>query len=226
MWLAVILCKLLPPITGVFFAWARATAEQAICMEAHHKVCLHQNSASKSYHRNYFAYRSWRMCLWFNKMCTLGSRGYCFLLDTDGSQRSRVNEARSAEKKELLISTVSTVFVLGISRTDFWSQGTKCLVCKKNSNMISTNSKRSRPVLTYHELLSNFIFPLVLDNSARICSACRIALTSSKSKQSAETFNFIALKWKRNTNIKKISLQISANGFEERKSPCSVQQWI
>ena len=39
-----------------------------------------------------------------------------------------------------------------------------------------------------HELLSNFISPLDLDNSARICSACRIALTSSKSKQSAETF--------------------------------------
>ena len=48
---------------------------------------------------------------------------------------------------------------------------TKCVVCKKK-----------------HELLSNFISPLDLDNSARICSACRIALTSSKSKQSAETF--------------------------------------
>ena len=41
---------------------------------------------------------------------------------------------------------------------------------------------------TYHELLPNFIFPLDLDNGARICSACRIALTSSKYKQSAETF--------------------------------------
>ena len=28
-----------------------------------------------------------------------------FLIDTDGSRRSRVNEARSAEDKELLIST-------------------------------------------------------------------------------------------------------------------------
>ena len=127
----------------------------------------------------------------------------------------RVNEARSAEEKELLISTVSKVyFILGVLRRDIWSQVTKFLVCKK----------RRRPGLTYHELLLNFISPLDLDNSARICSACRIALTSSKSKQSAETFNFIALKWKRNTNIKKISLQISANGFEERKSPCSVQQ--
>ena len=29
---------------------------------------------------------------------TLGSRGYFFLIDTDGSRRSRVNEARSAEE--------------------------------------------------------------------------------------------------------------------------------
>ena len=30
---------------------------------------------------------------------TLGSRGYFFLMDTDGSRRSRVNEAESAEEK-------------------------------------------------------------------------------------------------------------------------------
>ena len=46
----------------------------------------------------------------------------------------------------------------------------------------------SRPALTYLELIPKFITRLDLDNSARICSACRIALTSSKSKQSAETF--------------------------------------
>ena len=33
---------------------------------------------------------------------------------------------------------------------------------------------------TYHELLSHFIFPPDLDITACICSACRIALTSSK----------------------------------------------
>ena len=48
--------------------------------------------------------------------------------------------------------------------------------------------KRSRPGLTYHELLSKFISPLDLDNSARTCGACRIALTSLMSKKSAETF--------------------------------------
>ena len=52
--------------------------------------------------------------------------------------------------------------------------------------MLST--KRSRPALTYQELVSNFIFPLYLDNSARICSACRTAQTSSKYKENAETF--------------------------------------
>ena len=57
--------------TGVFFAWACSTAEQAMCMEAHHRVCLHQNGASQSYHRDYFARWSWRMCSWFNKMCSL-----------------------------------------------------------------------------------------------------------------------------------------------------------
>ena len=130
-------------------------------------------------------------------MCTLGSRGYLFLIDTDGSWRRRVNEARSSEEKELLISTVSTVnFIPGILRTDLWSQDTKCVVCKKQKKqkkiLTWSPQKRSRPALTYHELLSNFIFPLALDKGARICSACRIALTSSKFKQSAETFVYVS----------------------------------
>lgn len=33
---------------------------------------------------------------------TLGSRGYFFLIDTDRSRRSHVNEARSAERKKLI----------------------------------------------------------------------------------------------------------------------------
>ena len=62
---------LLVTTTGVFFAWACATAEQAMRMEAHHRVCPHQNGASQSYHSDYFARWSWRMCSWFNKMCSL-----------------------------------------------------------------------------------------------------------------------------------------------------------
>ena len=59
-------------------------------------------------------------------MCTLGSGGYFFLIDTGGSRRSRVNEARSAEEKELLIPTVRTVdFILGILRTKLHSIGPK-----------------------------------------------------------------------------------------------------
>ena len=61
----------------------------------------------------------------------------------------------------------------------------KFVVCKKT---LTFSQKPSRPALTHHELLSNFISRLDLDNSAHIFSACRIALTSSKSKQSAETF--------------------------------------
>ena len=124
-------------------------------------------------------------------MCTLGSRGYFFLIDTDGSRRSRFNEARSAEEKKLLISTREHVyFILGIVRTDLWNQGTKCVVYqkKKKKPLTCCPQKRSRPALTYQELLSNFIFPLYLDDSAGICSACRTAQTSSKCKESAETF--------------------------------------
>ena len=60
----------------------------------------------------------------------------------------------------------------------------KCVVCKKT--LTWSQQKQSRPASTYHEVLSNFISPLDLDNSVR--SACKIALTSAKSKQSAETF--------------------------------------
>ena len=65
--------------TGVFFAWAYATVEQAMCMEAHHRVCLHQNGVSQSYHPDYFACWSWRMCSWFNKMCSLQKKSNMFL---------------------------------------------------------------------------------------------------------------------------------------------------
>ena len=86
---------------------------------------------------------------------------------------------------------------------------TKCVVCKKkkkNCNMVLTKTG-----FNIHELLSNFISPLDLYNSARICSACRIALTSPKSKQSAETFvdaskhfQFFCFEiWERNRNITK-----------------------
>ena len=61
--------------------------------------------------------------------------------------------------------------------------GYKMCSLQKKKPLKWSPQKRS----TYHELLSNFIFPLDLDNGARICSACRIALTSSKYKQSAET---------------------------------------
>ena len=102
---------------------------------------------------------------------------------------------------------------------------------KKKSNMLST--KRSRPALTYQELLSNFIFPLYLDNSARICSACRTAQTSSKYKESAETFVDVSkhfqpsLFWNgKGTHILKKILQILASGLDLHKSQCSVHQWI
>ena len=62
-------------------------------------------------------------CLYYEYI--LGSRGYFFLIDTDRSRRSRVNEARNAERKREPYQTVSTVYLtLGILRPDPWSQGT------------------------------------------------------------------------------------------------------
>ena len=100
----------------------------------------------------------------------------------------------------------------------------KCVVCKKT--LTWSQQKQSRPASTYQEILSNFISPHDLDNSARVCSACRIALISAKSKQSAETFVDVSrhfqfpLFWngKGTQIVKKMSLQISASGFEVRKS--------
>ena len=43
-----------------------------------------------------------------------------------------------------------------------------CSLQKKKKTLTWSPEKRSRPALTYHELLSNFIFPLDLDNGARI----------------------------------------------------------
>ena len=107
-------------------------------------------------------------------------------------------------------------------------------MCSLRKTLTRSPQKRSKPALTYHELLSNFNFPLDLDNSARRCSACSIALTSSKYKQSAERFVNVSkhfqfsLFWngKGSHIFKKISSQISVTGFEARKSRCSVQQWI
>ena len=92
--------------------------------------------------------------------------------------------------------------------------------------------KKKKKKKKKNERVSNFNFPLDLDNSARICSACRIALTSSMYKQSAETFVDVSkhfqfslfLNWKGTHIFMNISLQISESGFEVRKSRCSVQQ--
>ena len=113
----------------------------------------------------------------------------------------------------------------------------KCVVCK--NTLTWSQQKQRRSASTYHEILSNFISPLDLDNSARVCNASRIALTSAKSKQSAETFvdasrhfqfplfwngkgtqilKKISLQISGTQILKKISLQISATGFEVRKS--------
>ena len=86
-------------------------------------------------------------------------------------------------KMALLKAIIAIILLVGLGECA--RDLTKFAVWKKT---LTLSQKRSRPALTYHELLSNFISWLDLDYSVRICSACRIALTSSKSKQSAETF--------------------------------------
>ena len=86
-------------------------------------------------------------------------------------------------KMALLKAIIAIILLVGLGECA--RDLTKFAVWKKT---LTLSQKRSRPALTYHELLSNFISRLDLDYSARICSACRIALFSSKSKQSAETF--------------------------------------
>ena len=86
-------------------------------------------------------------------------------------------------KMALLKAIIAIILLVGLGECA--RDLTKFAVWKKT---LTLSQKRSRPALTYHELLSNSISRLDLDYSVRICSACRIALTSSKSKQSAETF--------------------------------------
>ena len=62
-----------------------------MCMEAQHRVRLHQNGASQSYHRDYFARWSWRLCLWFNKMCSLPKKKnskHCLKSEVDWLQHT------------------------------------------------------------------------------------------------------------------------------------------
>ena len=141
--------------TGVFFALACATAEQATCIEAHHRVCIHQNGASQS-------------------------------------------------------RLIANILLVGLGECA--GDLTKCVInFPKKKTLTCSQQKANRSALTYHELLPHFISPLDLDNSARICSACRIALTSSQYKQSAECLLMevniflilFVLKWERNPHIKK-----------------------
>ena len=130
-------------------------------------------------------------------MCTLGSRGHLFFYRYwwfAGKPLQRGAKCRG--EKAFNINPWARLFryfengpLERTSGTDLWNQGTKCVVYQKKKIILACSpQKRSRPALTYQELLSNFIFPLYLENSARIGSACRTAQTSWKYKESAETF--------------------------------------
>ena len=58
---------------------------------------------------------------------TLGSRGFFFLMDTDGSRRSRVNEAQSAEEKKIFFLLAAffcfNAASLSIRKKILWNPG-------------------------------------------------------------------------------------------------------
>ena len=72
---------------------------------------LHSSSRTNNKIRDLTGHRD--SCLKILCLCTLGSRGYFFLIDTDGSRRSRVNEALRNTSQPLLIS--SNIFQYPIS---------------------------------------------------------------------------------------------------------------
>ena len=71
----------------------------------------------------------------FMHFITLRSRGYFFLMDTDSSRRSRVNEAQSAEEKKITSGHRSTqphfhvISGSNISPNRFWAPWDGLHVC-------------------------------------------------------------------------------------------------
>ena len=71
-------------------------------MKAHHRVCLLQNGASRSSIIEIILLVGLGECARdLTKCVPWVPEDFFFLIDTDGSRQSRVNEARSAEEKEL-----------------------------------------------------------------------------------------------------------------------------
>ena len=126
---------------------------------------------SKQYHRDYFARWSWRMCSWFNNMCTLGPGWFFFSYRYWWFASTRREMPR--RKSFNLIST--GLFHLRYFEDGPLEPGYKMRgLQKKNKKKTLTWSpqKRSRPALTYHELLSSFIFPLVHQSINNVPDVC------------------------------------------------------
>ena len=84
-------------------------------------------------------------------------------------------------------------------------------MCSLQKNSKWSSQKRSRPALTYHELLSNFLSRLDLDKSGRIQYVVLVELRWPHQLNKVQrrfclcklTLSiFFVLKWERNTNIK------------------------
>ena len=85
-----------------------------------HEYCMKENSKGRVYQihtyiRTYIHTYIYSHIYWLIPTGTLGSRGYFFLIDTDGSRRSRVNEAQSDEEKKIIFSSALCVNAASVS---------------------------------------------------------------------------------------------------------------
>ena len=170
-------------------------------MKAHHRVCLHQNGSSRSSIIEIILLVGLGECARDLTKCVPRVPEDFFFLSIL-MVRGKAASTRREVPRRKSFNLIST----GLFNLRYFEDGPLEPGCKmyslpkkktKTKTLTWSPQKRSRPALTYQELLSNFIFPLDPDNSTRICSACRIALTSSKYEQSAwrlmevNTFNFL-----------------------------------
>ena len=89
---------------------------------------------------------------------TLGSRGYFFLMDTDGSRRSRVNEAQSAEEKKITSGHRSTQPHFHVISRSNMDMGVSNRWPSSNAELISRMEMRLRTPVTRGFFFSSPLF--------------------------------------------------------------------
>ena len=150
-------------------------------MKAHHRVCLHQNGASRSSIIEIILLVGLGECARDLTKSVPWVPEDLFFLSILMVRGKAASTRREVPRRKSFNLTSTGLFHLRYFEDGRLEPG--CKMCslqkkkkKKKKTLTWSPQKRSRPALTYHELLSNFIFPLDPDNSTRIWIACRIAL--------------------------------------------------